>query len=290
MLHRAIPQWAIRPSDCKTTFIGWGAYMSYLAIYCLLYTGVVESAPIELAASFLWVLREWGIWLMLTPLVCTGLRALHTSTRNYTELARLYLLLSVAALGVALSYRVAIDVYGGAGLAASVIYFFPKYATALILIVLAWHLTEIKRSPAGSEAVSGTNQPSTTNAMANTSVADITPMPSTLLVSTGQHETLIRIEEIDVLSAAGNYVDIHCKNNVYLLRSSLKQLEETLPAQQFVRVHRSHLVNLDALLHITRTAAGNGSVVLRGGQQVPISKKYRTLLKQTACALPEISA
>src|SRR5690606_24471297 len=146
MLHRAIPQLPIRRSDCKTAVIGWGTYMSYLAIYCLLYTGVVESAPIELAASFLWVLREWGIWLVLTPLVCTGLRALHTSTRNYTQLARLYVLLSMAVLGVALSYRVTLDVYGGAGLAASVIYFFPKYATAFILVVLAWHLTEIGRA------------------------------------------------------------------------------------------------------------------------------------------------
>lgn len=299
MLHRAIPQWAIRPSDCKTTFIGWGAYMSYLAIYCLLYTGVVESAPIELAASFLWVLREWGIWLVLTPLVCTGLRALHTSTRNYTQLARLYVLLSMAVLGVALSYRVTLDVYGGAGLAASVIYFFPKYATAFILVVLAWHLTETKRAESeGAPALSATDaapspsQPDTfisANPVSGASIPGAS-ISGTLLVSTGQHETLIRIEEIDVLSAAGNYVDIHCKNNVYLLRSSLKQLEETLPAQQFVRVHRSHLVNLDALLYITRTAAGNGSVALRGGQQVPISKKYRTALKQTASAVPEIPA
>src|SRR5690606_10359907 len=116
MLQAAIPGLAIDRTDYKASFIGWGAYMSYMAIYCLLYTGVVESAPIELAESFIWVLREWGIWLVLTPLIFTVLRALHTSTstRHLSEMGRRYTLLGVAALAIALIYRVGIDVYGGA--------------------------------------------------------------------------------------------------------------------------------------------------------------------------------
>lgn len=252
--------------------------MSYLAIYCLLYTGVVESAPIELTESFMWVLREWGIWLVLTPLVFTALRALHAPTptriRSFSATAQLYTLLGISVLAIALTYRVGIDVYGGADLAASAVYFFPKHATALVLIVLAWHLAhKMERTPIDSIAAQGSQ-----------ALPDSLTVSETLLVSKGQHESLIRVDEIDVISAAGNYVDIRCKDNVYLLRSSLKQMEDTLPAHQFVRVHRSHLVNVGSLLHITKTAAGNGSVVVHGGHVVPISKKYRSALKKSFCA------
>src|SRR5690606_38994407 len=214
--------------------------------YCLLYTGVVESAPIELAESFIWVVREWGIWLVLTPLVFTALRALHTSTsvRKLSEIGRLYTLFGISVIATGLIYRVGIDVYGGADPAASAVYFFPKHATALALIVLAWHLA---RKTERADSHQTLTEEATRVSTGSLSVTD------TLLVSTGQHESVIRIDEIDVISAAGNYVDIRCKNNVYLLRSSLKQLEDTLPAHQFVRVHRSHLVNLGSLLHITKT-------------------------------------
>src|SRR5690606_11981664 len=91
------------------------------------------------------------------------------------------------------------------------------------------------------------------------------------------------------VSAAGNYVDIRCGDAVYLLRSSLRQMEDALPRGRFVRVHRSHLVNTGSLLHMTRTAAGNGSVVVRGGHVVPMSKKYRSLLK-SSCGVRALAA
>ncbi len=277
MLQTVIPALSIERADCKAAVIGWGVFMSYLVIYCLLYIGVVKSTPVHLAESFVWVLREWGIWLLLTPLICTGLRAAHASAvdHHYWKMLRSYTLLGGATLGVALTCRVALDVNDGASLGASVVYFFPKYGTALVLIVLAWHLVQKVRQVQTVEQTPPCS-------------ADPRESADRLLVSTGQHETLIRIEDIDVISAAGNYVDIHCKNHVYLLRSPLKQLEDTLPAHQFVRVHRSHLVNLDSMRHITRTAAGNGSVILRDNLCVPISKKYWAALKQ-ARRVPEVS-
>lgn len=252
-------------TDCKASTIGWGSYMSYLAIYCLLYTGVVESAPIELMESFIWVLREWGIWLVLTPLVFGALRALHTPTsiRSRSGTAWFYGFAGISVLSVALLYRVGIDAYGVADPAGSAVYFFAKHATALVLVVLAWHLARKPKSVNANNPVSPPR----------------VAVPETLWVSKGQHESLIRVDQIDVISAAGNYVDIRCGDLVYLLRSSLKQLEDSLPAQKFVRVHRSHLVNVSSLLHMTKTAAGNGSVILRSGHVVPMSKKYRAALK-----------
>lgn len=267
------PRWA----DCRAALIGWGACMGLLAGYCALYTAYVQAAPVDLADAALWPVREWGTWLVLGPLVCAALRALHASAPGRPALARGYVVLCTTALGIALGCRVGLDVLDGARFPSSVVYFLPRHATALALVVLAWHLW---RRPAAVGA-SAMPEPDV--------VAGRLPPSGTLLVSQGRQERLIRVGDIDVVSAAGNYVDIRCGDAVYLLRSPLRQLEETLAPGQFVRVHRSHLVNVGSILRISRTAAGNGEVVVRGGHSVPMSKKYRSLLK-ASCALPAARA
>lgn len=269
-----LPAW----SDCRASFIGWGAYMGVLVVYCVLYTAIVEAAPVDLADSAVWPVREWGIWLALTPLVCAGLRALHEAAAARRRVAWRYGALCAAALGAALACRVGLDVLEGASPAASLVYFLPRHATALALVVLAWRL--IERREGGEDAAVGTPVDHGSPPLA---------LSATLLVSQGRQERLVRVGEIDVVSAAGNYVDIRCGDAVYLLRSSLRQMEDALPRGRFVRVHRSHLVNTGSLLHMTRTAAGNGSVVVRGGHVVPMSKKYRSLLK-SSCSVRAIDA
>src|SRR5690606_15098728 len=90
-----LPAW----SDCRASFIGWGAYMGVLVVYCVLYTAIVEAAPVDLADSAVWPVREWGIWLALTPLVCAGLRALHEAAAARRRVAWRYGALCAAALG-----------------------------------------------------------------------------------------------------------------------------------------------------------------------------------------------
>lgn len=278
MLQTTLQGISIERADLKVSIVGWGSYMTYLTVYCLLYTVVVQSAPFDLVKSIVWVLREWGLWLVLTPLIFAALRAINIRASTAGEVGRLYVLAAAAVLVAALSYRVGIDVYGGADLAASLVYFFPKHATALVLVGLAWHLAR-KLEQKGSNVIQSPGEETSPDVF-----------PETLLVSKGPHEQLIRVDQIDVISAGGNYVDIRCRDEVYLLRASLKHLELSLPAHQFIRVHRSHLVNVGSLVQITKTAAGNGSAVLRGGYIVPMSKKYRAALKKTSCPVSTADA
>ena len=270
-----MPAW----NDCRRSFIGWGAYMGLIAVYCVLHTAIVESAPVDLADSAAWPLREWGMWLLLTPLLWAGFRRAQAKAGVSRSAAWRHGALCAAALCLALACRVGLDVLEGARAASSLVHFLPRHATALALVVLAWQLAgrredrELVRT-----AISSEPEPDPAPAMS-----------ATLLVSQGRRERLVQLYEIDVVSAAGNYVDIRCGDEVYLLRSTLTQLERTLPPGQFVRVHRSHLVNLSSLQHMTRTPAGNGSVVVRGGHVVPMSKKYRSVLK-ASCAIPAIDA
>jgi two-component system LytT family response regulator len=77
----------------------------------------------------------------------------------------------------------------------------------------------------------------------------------------------LRTDEIDWIAAADNYVYLHAGSASHLVRMTLKSIEETLDPARFARVHRSTIVNLDAV----REVAG-GEVVLRDGTRLAASR------------------
>jgi DNA-binding LytR/AlgR family response regulator len=91
---------------------------------------------------------------------------------------------------------------------------------------------------------------------------------------------LIQISRIECVSAAGNYVEIVERGQRYLLRATLKQVEDLLPATEFIRIHRCHLVRRDEIERIKSQPSGNGTVHLRGGQALPMSKKHKQALQR----------
>ena len=103
--------------------------------------------------------------------------------------------------------------------------------------------------------------------------------PRRLVVQTGSGEAILRQDEITCLSAARNYVSIYTKEHEYVLRSPLAELEARLADGPFLRVHRSHVVNLDALAEI-RTVDGNAEAVLKDGRRVPVSRQRLASLRE----------
>ncbi len=65
----------------------------------------------------------------------------------------------------------------------------------------------------------------------------------------------------------------------YVLDESLAELERRLAAWDFLRVHRSELINLDAVVSV-RFGAGESSVTLRDGTQAPVSRRMLVELKK----------
>jgi DNA-binding LytR/AlgR family response regulator len=100
------------------------------------------------------------------------------------------------------------------------------------------------------------------------------------LVSKGSNVALIRIDQIQCISAAGNYVEIFCNNQLYLMRATMKQIEDLLPREQFLRTHRSHIININEIDRIKSQPSGNGAVQLRCGKMLSISKKYKNQLQK----------
>ena len=58
----------------------------------------------------------------------------------------------------------------------------------------------------------------------------------------------------------------------FMLRETIKQLSETLGSGKFVRIHRSVIVNVDQVREIFREGQSEGSVVLKSGQRLRMSK------------------
>lgn len=92
----------------------------------------------------------------------------------------------------------------------------------------------------------------------------------------------VRTEEVDWFEAAGNYVRLHVGDRSHLIRSTMSAIEDRLDPQQFVRIHRSTIVNVDRIKEIQPWAGGDYLAILKSGQQLRISRGYRDALLRPA--------
>jgi two-component system LytT family response regulator len=92
---------------------------------------------------------------------------------------------------------------------------------------------------------------------------------------------LVPVDEIDWFESAGNYVRLHVGSERFLLRQTMNDLERKLDPTQFVRIHRTTIVNLQ-LIRDTRPAShGDHVVVLHDGTQLQMSRAYRERLDRS---------
>jgi two-component system LytT family response regulator len=90
--------------------------------------------------------------------------------------------------------------------------------------------------------------------------------------------TLVDVDQVDRLEAAGNYVEVHSGARHHLLRETMASLEARLDPARFVRVSRSSIVNADRVRELQPMFNGDFVVVLRDGTKVAGSRRYRAAL------------
>jgi len=83
----------------------------------------------------------------------------------------------------------------------------------------------------------------------------------------------------DWLQAEGNYVGLHVNGHDYLLRATLTDFLAQLDPVRFVRVHRSHAVNLGRIKEIEPLDGGDARLHMADGTTVPCSRRYREALR-----------
>jgi DNA-binding LytR/AlgR family response regulator len=101
-----------------------------------------------------------------------------------------------------------------------------------------------------------------------------------LLVKKLGKEFLISVSDIDWSAASGNYANLHVQDRVYPMRITMNRIQELLPANQFFRIHRSSIVNLQYVAHIESQDSGDHLVTLLSGKKLGFSRRYRSILKK----------
>ena len=109
--------------------------------------------------------------------------------------------------------------------------------------------------------------------------------PDRIVVKADGEIVCLRPAEIDWAEAAGNYVCLHVGNVTHILRETITALENRLGARQFLRVHRSTLVNVDRIKTLKPSLYGDYSILLRDGTKLTLSRGFReTVLRRLGTA------
>jgi two-component system, LytTR family, response regulator len=90
---------------------------------------------------------------------------------------------------------------------------------------------------------------------------------------------LVPVERVDWIGAAANYAELHVGSESHLVRGTLSEIEERLPAGRFARIHRSAIVNLDRVRELHGWSHGDMMVELHDGTRLRLSRRYRDRLE-----------
>jgi two-component system, LytTR family, response regulator len=103
-----------------------------------------------------------------------------------------------------------------------------------------------------------------------------------VVVKTGSKIKIIPAQDIYFLEAADDYVKVHTHEGSFLKNKTMNHFEKTLDPQQFVRSHRSYIVNVQQITRIDPYEKDNHIAILKSGGRVPVSRngyvKLRSVL------------
>jgi two-component system LytT family response regulator len=112
--------------------------------------------------------------------------------------------------------------------------------------------------------------------------------PPQLLVGEREHRLYpLDPQKVDYIKSDGNYVSIRANNTAYISRDSIKRLEGALAHFGFIRIERSLLVNIRAVLYAETAGRGRFAFTLASGARVQSSASYREAILK---ALPLASS
>lgn len=105
--------------------------------------------------------------------------------------------------------------------------------------------------------------------------------PRRLALKEGSRMVFLDPDEVDWIESEGVYVRVRAGTDSYLLRESLSNVERRLDSQQFVRIHRSTVVNIDRITEVVPHIHGGAIVRLNDGTELKLSRGYRDRLNAT---------
>ena len=99
-------------------------------------------------------------------------------------------------------------------------------------------------------------------------------------VRTGQRILIIKLEDIRLIAAEDDYVKIVSNQGSYLKQVTMGYLEKALPANMFVRIHRSFILNINYLKQLEVYDKQNYMAILNDNSRLPVSRTGSRKLKE----------
>jgi two-component system LytT family response regulator len=100
-----------------------------------------------------------------------------------------------------------------------------------------------------------------------------------LIVKSGSRVVFVDSDEIDWIEAAGNYVRLKTARESFLMREAISHMADRLDPRQFVRIHRSTIVNVKRIKELQPCNRGEYMVILKDGKELSCSRGYRAKLQ-----------
>lgn len=120
-----------------------------------------------------------------------------------------------------------------------------------------------------------------TRARAALSAADGT-LAERILVRDRGRLVPVSVSQIVRLEAGDDYTTVHTAGRSYLVYLALQEFERLLDGGKYLRIHRSHIVNLDHVAHFVPVDGGRFQLELKDGTSLPVSRAYAKALRERA--------
>ncbi len=113
-------------------------------------------------------------------------------------------------------------------------------------------------------------------------MASVTPPEERqrIVVKKGSNLVILPVGAVYYIEAYDDYVKVHTKEGFYLKKKTMAHYEKVLDSAQFVRVHRSFLINLQELTRIEPLSKDSHVAMLKSGVRIPLSESGYSKLRQ----------
>ena len=227
-----------------------------LPLWILMLDGVVHALILGLLGILLWSTVRYGNYAVLS---------IYQRLINHVTLAVLIIAIWLGS-GYGLFYG-----FWGEKVASAFVPVLPLRALIglLIYLLIIKHFREMSQQLDTENEISAETLPV---------IEETKPQKSTepellerIAVKSGTKIHVVLIPDIIYLQADGDYVQIFTSQGKYLKEQTMKYFEEHLPENQFVRVHRSVIVNVEMISRIELYEKQNQLLTLKTGQQIKTS-------------------
>jgi len=242
-------------------------FLTNLPVSIVFADNIVQSALFAIIGLLLWGVVRFG-----------NFNALSLFQRSVN-----YIALAVLSIGLSIGGVYGFEFLLGEEVQNALMSFLPLKAFILLLVYISlvqyFHYNQKSEEKEEKEMIELSDNilPEETIAVENGTENEILER---IAVKSGQKIHVILVPEIVYLQADGDYVHIYTTTGKYLKEQTMKYFSEHLPANLFVRVHRSCLVNVEAISRIELYEKQNQQLTLKNGHQIKVSQAGYKLLRQ----------